>query len=413
MATRTSITNFDPALKQLYRSSNVAKATYKNRPLFGLLKKFEGFGGRNMPVVVQYGNPMGRSTTFATAQSNATEVKLEDFLVTRVSDYSVALIDGEVVEATRGDKMAFLQALKTKIDSAMAALADAIETKLFRTGTGSIGTVGSESTVSLTLAEIEEVCNYEVGMELGVSATDGSALRGSPSYATVTAVNRSTGILTSDSNWTAQISGLVAGDYIYVQGDGANGSGSLTCIAGLAVWLPTGTPSALFGVTRTTDGRLYGTYHNGADGTVEEAMIDIQSKIAREGGSPDKFVCAHVQVRKLIKELGSKKEYTDVNAQDKKGRVANVGYRAVVVHGDEGPMEVIAANKCQAEIGWALTSSSWTLATLGNATKFLMEDGLRILRGSNYDGYEVRLGFRGNLYTNQPQWSGHCALPAV
>ena len=141
--TSTTQSNFDPALKQIYRDSNVQKLTYTMRPLLGMLPKFEGFGGRNMPIVLQYGNPMGRSAVFATAQSNRTQVRVEDFLLTRRNNYQVASIDGEVIESTRGDSYAFLAALKLKIDTAMMNLSDDVETELFRSGEGWIAQIGS------------------------------------------------------------------------------------------------------------------------------------------------------------------------------------------------------------------------------------------------------------------------------
>ena len=49
--------NFDAAMKQIYRPSNVKKLTYDMRPLTAMMPKFEGFGGRNMPVVVKWGHP--------------------------------------------------------------------------------------------------------------------------------------------------------------------------------------------------------------------------------------------------------------------------------------------------------------------------------------------------------------------
>ena len=78
-----SVTNttFEPAIKQLYRDSNVQKLVYTRRPMFATLPKFEGMGGRNMPLVLLYGNSQGRSATFSTAKTNATSVKLDLSLI--------------------------------------------------------------------------------------------------------------------------------------------------------------------------------------------------------------------------------------------------------------------------------------------------------------------------------------------
>ena len=107
----TNITNFDAALKQIYSSSNLANTTLRRRPLLAMLPKRNDFGGRNMPIVNVYGDPQGRSADFSTAQGNVSQVSVDDFLLTRVSNYSVAQVGGEVAEASKGDALAFLQAL--------------------------------------------------------------------------------------------------------------------------------------------------------------------------------------------------------------------------------------------------------------------------------------------------------------
>lgn len=405
----TTQTNFDPALKQIYRDSNVQKLTYTNRPLFGMLPKFEGFGGRNMPIVLQYGNPQGRSATFATAQSNATQVYVQDFVLTRVNNYAVSTIDGEVIESTRGDSYAFLSALKLKLDSTMATLADDIESNLFRTSDGYLAQIASVTAANpavITLSQTEEITAFEVGMVLVASPNaDGSATETNPATATVDAINRSAGTITTNDDASGSTD-WDANDYLFVQGDIGNK------ISGLLDWLPATVPTtAFFGVDRSVDSRMGGVYHDGSSDTLEDAAIDAQSKVSREGGSPDVLILHHAQVRRLIKELGGKKEYSESFAASAKGMLGNIGYRSLVLQGDHGPVGVVAANKCQATKGWLLQKSTWTLATLGAPVKFLMEDGNRILRQAAADGYEVRMGFRGQLGCKAPIWNAHINLP--
>lgn len=416
MATSTTQTNFDPALKQLYKQSNVENLTYKRRPMLGLLPKFEGFGGRNMPVVLVYGNPQGRSAVFSTAQANRSQVRVEDFLLTRVNNYSVASIDGEVIESTRGDNVAFLSALKAKIDGAMNALSDDLEGSIFRLDDGWLAQLHATTapTVAnpmvLTLAEADEITNFEVGMTLECDDTSaGSSLRAAPATAVIDGVNRTSGTITTDYDNSGGTTDWAVSDYLFVEDD------SSAKMSGFAQWLPSTAPvsgDSHFGVDRSVDSRLYGVYHDGSSDTVEEAGIDAQSKVAREGGAPDVFVMHHKQMRRLVKELGAKKDYSEIAAQSASGISAKIGYRAIEILGDHGPIKCIAANKCQANIGWMIEKETWQLASLGPAVKFLMEDGLRILRQATADGYEVRIGFRGNLCSKAPVHNAHIALPS-
>lgn len=409
-------TSFDAALKQLYRDSNLQVTTYTRRPMLATLPKFEGFGGRNMPIVNLYGNAMGRSATFATAQTNATSLSVEDFLLTRINDYSVATIEGEVAEASKGDNVAFLSALKAQIDSAMNALSDAIETFLPRSGTGTIGQVSSGSTVSnqtITLEDINDVTNFEVGMVLRGTSTDGGAY--DTGQETLAGVNRVTGVLTATSAaWNTVMTDLAASDFLVVSGDAANAGANIK-ISGFDAWFPSSAPSAtaFFGVDRTADSRLYGQTHDGSSQPIEEALIDGASKAAREGGAPDICYINQVQMRRLIKQLGSKVEYNKVTAQRAQGEFASVGFRGVAVQGDNEIIKVVAANKVQSNVGWMLDSDTNMLATLGPPVKFLMLDGNRILRQSSADGYEVRLGFRGNFGSKAPNWNVRITLPTA
>lgn len=414
-ASRTTTTNFDAALKQIYRPSNVKKLTFDKRPGIALLPKFESFGGRNMPVVVKYGHPMGRSINFTTAQAVASEVKVDDFLLTRVSDYSINYIDAETLEATRGDTHAFLRALSEVIDGTLEALADSCETKIYRDGTGAMTTVGSESTTTLTLAQIEMATLFELNMELVFSTTAAGSLRNSGNSATVTGINRSSGVLTSDSNWTSQVAAMVAGDYIHCKGDAQNGGGSRTAITGFESWIPATAPTggdSFFGVDRSVDSRLYGLYHDASTGgKLEEHFIKAQSKAATQGGGPGVQLIHHAQLRRLNIELGAKKVYGEVNARDKKGIIATIGFRSIMIVGDHGDINVVPANKCQATKSWQLTVEDWTLATLGPMTKIIVDDGLRFLRMADADAYEIRSRFRGNVCTKSPIRNVHIALP--
>lgn len=415
-AVATTVANFDPALKQIYRGRNYEEIQYKKRPLYAALTKFEGFGGRDMPIPIKFGNPQGRSRSLTKAMANASELKLEDFVLTRVSDFCVSYIDGEAIEASASDDMAFLRALKGKADGTLTSLSNSIETKLFRGGDGTVaktcaaGVVGSHTVGATTskfgLAEPEEITCFEVGMEVAATAdqTVTTNLRHTSDTVTITAVDRSFGVCTTDAATNLVTDcGFVDADYIVIDGDREDADTAIGCIAGLAAWLPTTTPAgSFFGVTRSVDSRLYGQYHDGTSGPLEQNLIEAQSKASREEEAPDLCFLHHAQVRQLVLELGAKREYSEVLARNGGGASPHVGFRAIVLEGDAGPIKIVAANKCQAATGWMLSSEGWTLNTLGPAVDWIDQDGLWILRRAAADGYEMRARFRGNLGCNCP-----------
>lgn len=412
--TQSTKTTFDAALKQIYVQSYLHKSVYQNRPMLGILPKFEGFEGRNMPIPNIYGDPQGRSASFTTAQTNTTATKVVDFLIDIVDDYSIVHTAGNLIARTRTNKGAFLKALKNDIDRAISSLSNSLESAIPRSGTGSIGVVGSVSTDTVTLATTADAKNFEPGMEIVASSADGGALRDSGNANTVTEVNRRDGTITADTNWTSAISGFTTSDFLYVEGDAANG-GSNVKVSGFQAWLPSTAPTSgdsFFGVDRSVDSRLYGSYYDGSSDTMEEALIEGQSVASSEEGNPDVIIMNHTKMRKLVKELGAKKEHAEVNSVGPKGLVANVGYRGIVIQGDSGEMRAVAANKCPDADGFALERKNWVLVSTGPAVTPFDFDGNSVLRQHNADGIEGRIVFRGQVACKNPVGSCRINLPS-
>jgi len=84
------MTSFDAALKEHYNNQMVENLVYKNNPLLAMLPKYEGFGGRNYPMPLIYGNPQNRSSTFSNAVGLSSESQVEAFTLTRVKNYLMA-----------------------------------------------------------------------------------------------------------------------------------------------------------------------------------------------------------------------------------------------------------------------------------------------------------------------------------
>lgn len=430
VASPNTMTALDAAAKQLYRDGNFEEVVYKTRPLMGVLPKFEGFGGRNMPVVLLYGNTQAVSYSFSQAQTGSThsqagKLYVEDFLLTRSRSYSLFTLDGETIEALRGDNTGFITSLKAVMDAAIRALSDEVETSLFRSRSGSI-CVAKSYTAAQTKFQVEkdETCLFELGMRLVAAEDDtGGDPLNSAKVMVVIGVNALTGDISmgrddtgaatacddATNGWGAGFGGdediFRAGDY--------TASEITNKIAGLADWNPASSPSggeSFFGVDRSVSSRLWGAPYDGSSDSIEDALIEGQSIAAREGGAVDVYVLHNLQYRKLVKQLGAKKQYVQMNARSAEGVYANVGYRGVTIDGDMGPISVLAANKCPLNRAHGLQLSTWLLATLGPTVHFTEYDSLRILRQSSDDGIEGRLVFRGNLACRGPIWNSRVKL---
>lgn len=404
------MTSFDSALKAHYTDDMVMNLVYKDNPLLALMSKYESFGGKNLPIPLLYGNPQGRSATFATAQSvgASSYSKIEDFVLTRVKDYAIATIDNETLEASKGNANAFMEAATTEIDGAINALTRSLAIAMYRDGSGAIGQVNAEpaedATTVITLKEANDVTNFEVGMQVVIwSATSGGSQRttdGSDNTWLITNIDRSAGTITLDDAYTSSGT-IAANDYIFVDGDrGAK-------LKGLDAWVPSSAPSAtsFFGVDRTVDTvRLGGNRYDGSALPIEEALIEGAARAAREGAKIDHYFVNYDTYSELQKALGAKVQYVDLKA------TAEIGFRGIQINGPRGPINVVPDQNCQSDTAWGLQLNTWKLYSLGKAVRVIDTDGLQMLRQASSDGVEVRYGFYGQVGCRAPGYNIRVSL---
>lgn len=417
----------DEAMKEHYHTLRVRNMVYKNNPFLGLVNKYRGFGGKSMPVPLRYHDPQRRSATFSTAQGNTSTSGLKQFTVERVQDYSFAYIDGETIQASRGDNNAFLQYLTMEIDGAMNSLVRSLAISLYRDGHGSIGTVGAKTagTASdtgsepgnsthdvLTLSNAEDITNFEVGMDI-VSA---ASVSGSPTAtARVIAIDRAAGKLTLDATpdnatdgYDGAASAISVGHLLFQAGDFTAASDRKK-ISGLDAWLPKVAPvsgDSFMGVDRSADStRLAGVRFDGSAMPIEEALMEAVAAVARDGGSPDVALCDFKTYVSLEKSLGSRVRYNSISAPD-----VDVGFAGIQLVGPSGTVNVIPDLNCVPDTVFLLQMDTWQLASLNECPQFLDADDNRILRDAGADAYECRLGYYAQLVCFAPGYNCRLSL---
>jgi hypothetical protein len=389
-----NMTTFAAALKQHYTQEKIENMVYKDNPFLAMIAKYEDFGGENLKLPIKYGIPQGRSATFADAQANKTNTQLKAFLLTRKADYSLASIANETIEASKGNANAFMEAATVEIDGAIESATRSLAISLFGDGSGQIGVVGSLATTTasndtITLATIDDITNFEVGMQLnfGTATTNKE----------ISTINRDTGVILVNA-----ASGATATEAIYIDGDKDNK------LTGLGGWIPSSAPSAtesFFGVDRSADAtRLGGIRFDGSSLPLEEALIGAAARVAREGGKPDVCFMNYSNFADLEKALGSKVSYVDVKVNPE------IGFRGVLIHGPRGPIKVVPDQNCPKDVAFMLQMDVWKLYSLGKAPKILDSDGLKFLRDSSADSVEVRVGYYAQLGCRGPGYNVRVSL---
>lgn len=428
------------ALKELYTDSQdyLQDMVYKENPFLALVPKNEspdGFAGKYIPVPIEYGVPQGRSHTFSTAQNNQTPVQLGSFFVYVIEDYQIVTITNLLMEQTKNNAGAFVDEAKLTMDGGFRNLSNNIAFELFGSGTATRGIISSAGVAtvgggvySITLSNPQSVVNFEVGMTLQASATDGGApiytgSAATPDLAVVTKVDRISGLISFTEGQGAPHTNWAAAYYLTVQGDipitGGSGfgpigaSGSYMALSGLAAWVPSTTPATndnFWGVNRSADPtRLAGIRYDASAYTIEEGMSNALALMNREGAKPDTAIMDFASYAGLVNSLGAKVQYVEVRHDE-----VDVAFEGVRFHSAYGYVTVLADRSCPPQTCYILTMKSWKLRSLGKVPHVLTYgmEGLEGLRVGTADALEIRIGYYGNLVCNAPGYNAVVTLSA-
>lgn len=391
-------------LKEYMDAQKVQIMTYAKHPFLAIVPKDEEVQGKYYPVPTQYEVNQGRSATFANAQGNQTAPSYAEFLVTYKTDYDVATVANQLLEASMGDKGSFMRLGTNMVESALRGCTISVGSSLFRAGTGTIGTISSISTGVITLTNPADVSQFGVGQTLQANATDGGTPRAALGYVIARSVRNGTvtvassaqgGAAATPTSWTGS-------DSLLVQGD------NNAKLSGLAAWLPLTDPASsdnFYGVNRYPDYRLFGVSYDGSGQPIEEALIDHTMLLEREGASVDYFITNFGSKASIVKALGTRREYEQLSGP------AGIGFQALLIDGVGGPVRVLADRNCQVQAGYMLQLDTWKLVSIGPCPKILRyEDRLEMLRVYNADSAECRVAAYPNLVCFAPGWNGQTKL---
>lgn len=290
------------------------------------------------------------------------------------------------MEQTKSNAGAFVDEASRTLDNGFRNLSNNMAFEIFAGGTASRGTFlasgvsYSAPNVTLTLSNSQQVVQFEVGMTLQASLTDGgAALQNTPGTIDaiqLISVNRNTGVLVGVVVQGAPQTSFATGttNYLQVLGDiGIGGSSTIAGmlgLSGLAAWIPAVDPPSsdnFWGVNRSADPtRLGGLRYNASAQSISEGIVNALAFANREGASPDLIILDFVSYATLINELGAKVQYVQLEHDD-----VEVAFEAIHFHSAYGKIPVLADRSCQSQTAWVLTTDTMKLRTLGKAPHIL------------------------------------------
>ncbi len=338
----------------------------------------------NCPVPLEYGNPQGRAHQFANAQNQQTASDVVSYFVYAVQDYQLVTITNLLMEQTKSNAGAFVDEASRTLDNGFRNLSNNMAFELFYGGTASRGVISSAgvstsgTTLTFTLSNPQQIVQFEPGMSLQGSLTDGgAAILGSGSsvlVAQVVSVNRGTGQISAVVVQDTFSTSWAAGTYLQVYGDigtaGASTIAGMLGLSGMQAWVPAADPGStdnFWGVNRSADvTRLGGLRYNASAQSISEGLTSALAFANREGASIDLIIIDFVSYSTLINELGAKVQYVMLEHDE-----VEVAFEAVHFHSAYGKVPVLADRSCQPQTAWCLTTDTWKLRTLGKAPHIL------------------------------------------
>lgn len=406
-----TITTLSNVLKTKYDQKKFYQFAYMKAPQQGMMRRDEKFGGNNARITVRYAVPQGGSCTFTTAQGNKSTSSDVGFLLTRKKDYQIAGITGEALDAADGDENTIFNGLKGEMDGSLRNISRSMAIQGYRNGGGQRAKGDGAYSVAgatITILTAADITNFEVGMFIQLGTGDGlsGAVRSAGGIShgerRVTGLNRIAGTITLDANVNT-ITSAANTDWIFRDGDFG------LCASGLLGWLPLTAPTGgdnWYGVDRSVDTvRLAGTVFNGNGGNKEETLVDAVALASREGAEIDICLVNTLDRADIVKSLGSKAVYEPVKSTD-----GTVGYKALVIEGEDGPVKVMADVNCPRGNFFLLQNDTWVRKSAKAAPRYLKADGPEFLREASADGYEWRIGAYWNIGCEAPGYNASGAF---
>lgn len=394
-------------LKTLYPSDSAPELIYPDSPLVALVPKDENWDGEEYAVSNRYSASAGFSHSFPNAQNNKSAPSWARFRVTDIQDYATFSVPGRVLRATKSNRGSLVRALKAAGDAAFYKMKRRLCSEIYGNGGGAKGQIASgQGTATLTLANVDDVKNFEVGDVLVSSVDDGTGGAGaSTNTGTIGAIDRNSGTITVDSGvWHTDFDD---DDYLFVEGDYGQG------LAGLAGWIPAADPTTgddWFGYDRSVDPtREAGIRHTTTATSMRSALLDFARVLMRNGAAPTHYLMPPEAWTALIQELQANSvTYDKLMAQGARGEVAEIGFKAVDFMTSHGMVKLLPDIDCPADTVFALKLDTWKLASRGPVPHWDEDDGQRMLRESNADGIEGRIKYYGNVVCEAPGQNGRC-----
>lgn len=413
MGTAASVTSIPLILKNIW-DDDLFDFMYEDQPFLGLIDKDTSWDGLAQLVSVRYGGMAGRAGTFANAQTNQSPSILAQMQITTADNFATWSVDHKLITLSRNQRGALVRALSDQTEQAMSKLKRSSCWMFWRNGGGAVGQIASIAGSTITLVNIADVRNFDVGDVIDLSADDGTGGAGvrAGTSLTITAIAEDTGVLTFSAGVVASIAGALAADSLFHNGD-YNASGSSgKAFTGVSAYVPSsapgtgGVPASIWGMSRTPHLTRLGGHR--FTGTVATAVNDLKAALA--GAYRRHCQITHIfaspEVYNAIEiSLQGSKRYLDE-------KTGTVGFQALAFTSQGGKIvkvyqdaDIPKSPDGTKTLVYGLNLDTWKFHTADEYPQMLTSvanGSTKFALATSANQSEGRIGGYGNLYTNAP-----------
>lgn len=398
-----TISNKTEILKRLYPSGTQG-SLFKRSKAAMMCKKSTNFLGEGRYVVIDQNGTTGGSSDFSTAVQNEGTSTEKRFFVTRRREYQVFKIDGELMNAGKGEG-AVIDAVKQQTDKALFKFGRAVAARFWGGAGGALAQISASATISsatILLRNAGEHARFEVGDRICGSTDTGTAtspagLIDSGAAAQVVSIDRAANTVTFSAALNSLLPSVTVNTYLFREGDYAN------TMTGITGWNPLTAPSAsenFFGVDRSVGDvqRQCGLIFPTTGSTYEAKLVNALAGAASCGiEGLDACFVNPVTWGLMAVEFGDAKRSTMTDKN------YNISYSSLTLSGPDGDVKVYAEPDVPAGKFWIESMDNIELASAGAFPMEIKDKSgafLRLL--DDEDAYRGRLGGYANIIHNNP-----------
>lgn len=346
------------------------------------------------------------------AANNATSPGLK-FEMTPVDLYAPVRVSNKAEALSRTDKGAWIKAVGLAAASGMRMFHHVASVFALGTGFGEMASTGIVYTsgAGFTIGN-GAVAHLVEGMPLvAADSIHGDTLR-SATAANVTAVDYSTGaVTTSVANLNGTL-GWVTGDFIFLAGARQNSATpSRVCVVGLRTWLPEVRPvtdatiTTTEGTLRTGNSRAFGNQVE-QSGSQIDCIQDLVTACVVQGNAEDlSMYVSSARYRDIAKELRSDQRF--MNSTN-----GTSGFLKLAVAASELTVEILVDRNLEDDVGYALPKGAYEFVSAGEYP-FIADVNGSWIAVSDGDTREMRLQGYGVAFMNDPAACGVALFQAI